>query len=352
MNLPITPPYPPMEALSVDEIPKGEEWQYEPKWDGFRCLAFRDGDAVYLQSKAGQPLGRYFPEVIEFLRKLGAERFVLDGELAVPQGEKLSFDDLLLRLHPAESRVRKLAAATPAIFIVFDLLVTDKGRSLVEEPLQLRRKELEGFAARYFPRNGSLYLSPATTRLKEAERWFNNPTETLDGVIAKLKHVEYRSGDRTGMQKIKHIRTADCVVGGFRYGSNSKVVGSLLLGLYDEDGLLHHVGFCSGIKATEKKVLTEKLEALRQPPGFSGRAPGGPSRWSTERSGKWEPLEPKLVVEVGFDHFTGGRFRHGTKFYRWRPDKDPRQCTMDQVTQGTRSLMRLLRQPKGELVER
>lgn len=343
MGLPIKPPFPPMEALSVDEIPKGAEWQYEPKWDGFRCLAFRDGDEVYLQSKAGQPLARYFPEVVEFLKALKAKQFVLDGELAVPVGEKLSFDDLLLRLHPAESRVRKLAAASPAIYIVFDLLVNDQGKSLVGAPLAERRAALEKFAEKYFSRNRSIFLSPETNDLKVANRWFNNPTETLDGVVAKLRDVPYRSGERTGMQKIKHIRTVDCVVGGFRYGSKSKEVGSLLLGLYDEDGLLHHVGFCSGLKAADKKALTAKLEALRKPPGFTGRAPGGSSRWSTERSGEWEPLDPKLVVEIAYDHFTGGRFRHGTKFLRWRPDKAPKQCMMEQVTQGERPLMQLLR---------
>jgi ATP-dependent DNA ligase len=343
MNLPIKPPFPPMEALSVDEIPKGAEWQYEPKWDGFRCLAFRDGDEVYLQSKAGQPLARYFPEVVEFLKEIKAKQFVLDGELAVPVGEKLSFDDLLLRLHPAESRVRKLAAATPAIYIVFDLLVNEKAKSFTEDPLHDRRQALEGFARKFFPNGGPIFLSPATIDLKDANRWFNNPTETLDGVVAKVREARYQSGERTGMQKIKHIRTVDCVVGGFRYGTNSKMVGSLLLGLYDDDGLLHHVGFCSGLKAADKKALTPKLEALKKAPGFTGRAPGGPSRWSTERSGEWEPLDPKLVVEVGYDHFTGGRFRHGTKFLRWRPDKAPKQCMMEQVTQGERPLMHLLR---------
>ena len=343
MNLPIKPPFPPMEALSVDEIPEGAEWQYEPKWDGFRCLAFRDGDEVYLQSKAGQPLARYFPEVVEFLKSLKAKQFVLDGELAIPQGEKLSFDDLLSRLHPAESRVKKLAGQTPAIYILFDLLVNDKGTLLSTEPLVERRRELERFAAKYFERGGSIYLSPATPELKVANRWFNNPTETLDGVIAKLREVPYASGDRTGMQKIKQIRSVDCVVGGFRYGTNSRQVGSLLLGLYDDDGLLHHVGFCSAIKSTAKKELTQRLESLKEPPGFTGRAPGGPSRWSTERSGEWQPLRPELVVEVGYDHFTGGRFRHGTKFMRWRPDKAPKQCSMEQVRQGTGRLMSMLK---------
>lgn len=332
-----------MEALLVDEIPQGPHWQYEPKWDGFRCLAFRDGDEIYLQSKSGQPLARYFPEVVAALSKLDAKKFVLDGEIAIPLGEKLSFDDLLLRLHPAESRVRKLATETPAIYIIFDLLVNERGKSLVNEPLRDRREQLKNFAHKHFHSEGPIFLSPATTEIESAEKWFNNPGESLDGIIAKVADLSYQSGERTGMQKIKQIRTVDCVVGGFRYGSKTKVVGSLLLGLYGDDGLLHHVGFCSGIKASEKPSLTKKLEALRRPPGFTGRAPGGPSRWSTERSGEWEPLEPKLVVEVAYDHFTGGRFRHGTRFMRWRPDKAPAQCTLDQVNRVGGRALRLLK---------
>lgn len=335
-----------MEALSVETIPGGTGWQYEPKWDGFRCLAFRDGDEVHLQSKAGQPLGRYFPEIVDYLKRLKASKFVLDGELAIPKGDKLSFDDLLLRLHPAESRVRKLSGQTPAIYIVFDLLVSDRGQLLTNEPLAERRLELERFAAKYFPSDDSIYLSPVTTDFAQAQHWFNNPTETLDGVIAKLRDAVYASGERTGMQKIKQIRSVDCVVGGFRYGTNSKVIGSLLLGLYDDQGLLHHVGFCSGLKAADKSKLTPKLEALRQSPGFTGRAPGGPSRWSTERSGEWEPLKPELVVEVGYDHFTSGRFRHGTKFMRWRPDKLAAQCTMEQVSQRKSNILAMLQKRK------
>lgn len=344
MNLPIAPPFPLMEALSVDEVPTGGEWQYEPKWDGFRCLAFRDGDEVALQSKAGQPLARYFPEMVEAVRALRPNQFVLDSEIAIPVGQKLSFEDLQLRLHPAESRVRKLAKETPAIMICFDLLVDEQGKSLVEKPLQTRREKLESFAAKNFAKEGPIFLSPATTELQVAKKWFTNPGESLDGIMAKLRNVPYRSGERTGMQKIKQIRSVECVVGGFRYGSKSKLMGSLLLGLYDDAGLLHHVGFCSAIKATEKPALTEKLEALRKAPGFTGRAPGGPSRWATERSGEWEPLDPKLVVEVAYDHFTGGRFRHGTKFLRWRPDKAPRQCGMDQVDQSEGRALRLLRE--------
>jgi ATP-dependent DNA ligase len=328
MPLPIKPPFPPMEALSVDEIPRGAEWQYEPKWDGFRCLVFRDGDQVELQSKAGQPLARYFPEIVETVKKVAAKQFVLDGELVIPEEKGLSFDELLLRLHPAESRVRKLAAAHPALLIVFDLLAEGK-TSLIDLQLQQRREALEKFAAKNF-KNVRILLSPATTEFAQADAWYSTPGESLDGVIAKRLDYTYRSGEREGMVKIKPIRTVDCVVGGFRYGSKTKVVGSLLLGLYDDAGLLHHVGFTSSIKATERPALTKKLEKLKGE-GFTGRAPGGPSRWSTERSAEWIPLRPELVVEVSYDHFTGGRFRHGTKFLRWRPDKAPRQCSLEQV---------------------
>ena len=331
-----------MEALSVDAIPEGEEWQYEPKWDGFRCLAFRDGDDVQLQSKAGQPLARYFPEIVEAVRELKPKQFVLDGELVIVLGNKLSFDDLLLRLHPAESRVRKLAAQMPATFVVFDLVVDERGKSLVSKPLKQRRLALESFAKNHF-RSETLRLSPATPDIKEARRWLQTGGGTLDGVIAKLTNVPYASGDRTGMQKIKLLRTADCVVGGFRYAEKKNYVGSLLLGLYDDAGLLHHVGFCSGIKTAEREVLTKKLEKLVGPPGFTGRAPGGPSRWSTKRSTEWQPLKPKLVCEVEFDHVSGGRFRHGTRFVRWRPDKRPQQCTMDQMEQKKSRALELLR---------
>jgi ATP-dependent DNA ligase len=320
-----------MEARSVDDIPVGDEWQYEPKWDGFRCIAFRDGEKVYLQSKAGQPLARYFPDVVEALRQLPAKRFVIDGELAIPIGGALSFDELQLRLHPAASRVQKLAAAHPALFIVFDLLAGTDGKSLLTQPLRDRRKHLETFARQNFKRKSTVRLSPATTDLAKAKRWFDKTGGDLDGVIGKLLDVPYASGERTAVVKVKQVRTADCVVGGFRYATGARVLGSLLLGLYDEDGLLHHIGFTSAFKASERKALTKKFEALKKPPGFTGNAPGGPSRWSTERSAEWEPVDPKVVVEVTYDHFTGGRFRHGTKILRYRPDKAPKQCTMEQV---------------------
>ncbi len=349
MTLPLKRPYPPMEARSVDGVPTGEEWQYEPKWDGFRCLAFRDGDSVVLQSKAGEPLQRYFPELVDALRAVKAPKFVLDGEIVVPRGKALSFDDLLQRIHPAESRVRKLAAETPAILIVFDLLVDEKGTSLVDRTLAQRRPLLETFASRFLATNPSVELSPATDDPQTAIEWFKATRGALDGVIAKRRDLAYRSGDRSGMQKIKQRRTADYVVGGFRYASKGGAIGSLLLGLYDDRGLLHHVGFTSGLSAAERQILVPKLEKLVQPPGFTGRAPGGPSRWSTERSTEWEPLQPELVAEVEYDHVSGERFRHGTRFVRWRPDKAPRQCTLEQIEPPAGSLLALLRSAGGKI---
>jgi ATP-dependent DNA ligase len=342
MKLPVRPPFPPMEAKLVDEIPEGPEWQYEPKWDGFRCLLFRDKNEIYLQSKAGQPLARYFPELVEAALRLKAERCVLDGEIAIPVGERLSFDDLLMRIHPAESRIKKLSQQTPAIFVVFDLLVGPAGKSLIEEPLRNRRPALERFAKKALPADRQIRLSPATTDLKQARKWFDRVGTDLDGIVAKRLDCPYLSGERSGMEKVKRNRTADCVIGGFRYAAKKKVIGSLLLGLYDDKGLLNHVGFCSGLRQEERKSLTPKLEALIKPPGFTGSAPGGPSRWATERSTEWNPLDAKLVVEVSYDHFTGGRFRHGTSLVRWRPDKAPKQCRMEQVAPVGRGALALL----------
>jgi ATP-dependent DNA ligase len=317
----------PMEALLAAELPDGGGWQFEPKWDGFRCLARRDGDEVTLTSKSGKPLARYFPEVVAMLGRLGARHFLLDGELIIPLGDALSFDALQLRLHPAESRVRKLSRETPAELMAFDLLDIG-GKSLAGLPLSQRRERLE----RFFSENqtAGLHLSPMTCDRETAVAWLQRSGGALDGVIAKRRDLEYRSGERA-MIKVKQQRTADCVVGGFRYAEKKREVGSLLLGLYDGEGLLHHVGFTSAIPAKERPALTKKLEALIQPPGFTGSAPGGPSRWNTERSMAWEPLEPVLVVEVRYDQVTGRRFRHGTGFLRWRPDKDPKQCTFDQL---------------------
>ncbi len=330
MKLPLKMPLLPMEAKIAAGIPAGPEWEYEPKWDGFRCLAFRDGDNVELQSKSGQPLERYFPELVAALLAVKAQAFVLDGEIIVPVDGRLSFDELLQRIHPAASRVKMLSEKHPAQLIVFDLLADDKGSSLIELPLEKRRKALEAFSRKYLAKNKSIELSLSTRDIAVAKNWLRTMRGQLDGIVAKRLDQPYISGERA-MIKVKTIRSADCVVGGFRYGSGKKTVGSLLLGLYDEHGLLNHVGFTSSIAAAERKELTRKLESLIEPPGFTGQAPGGPSRWSTERSAEWKPLKTELVVEVQYDHFTGARFRHGTKLLRWRPDKPPRQCTMKQV---------------------
>jgi ATP-dependent DNA ligase len=329
-----------MEAATAATLPEGAGWQFEPKWDGFRALAFRDGDELFLQSKSGRPLNRYFPDVIGALAALGARRFVLDGEVAIPVAGQLSFAELQLRLHPAASRVRALAERHPAVFLPFDLLVTERRRSLVGDPLAIRRPRLERFAERYLAGFPHFLLTPATRDRPTAARWFDYSGGDLDGILAKRLDAAYLSGERTGMVKVKRIRSADCVVGGFRYGRGGREVGSLLLGLYDEAGLLHHVGFTSSLGREERRELTPRLEALRrragEDDGFTGNAPGGPSRWSRDRESEWEPLPARLVAEVAYDHFTGGRFRHGTRLLRFRPDKAPEQCTFDQVPTGAR----------------
>jgi ATP-dependent DNA ligase len=335
-----------MEARSVDTIPRGAEWQYEPKWDGFRCLLSRNGNKVVLRSKSGEDLTRYFPELVEAALRLKATQFTLDGEIVVPHGKTFSFDDLLQRIHPAASRIARLSQETSALFLTFDLLATAKDKKLAEQPFRKRRPALEAFAKAQFKATTTFRLSPATTSYATAKKWLAEAGGGFDGVIAKRLDLPYQSGNRDGMQKIKNFRSADCVIGGFRYATNRldnrKVVGSLLLGLYDDKGLLHHVGFTSAIKRDEKPALTTKLEALIAKPGFTGNAPGGPSRWSTERSAQWCPLKPKLVVEVSWDHFSGERFRHGTTILRWRPDKAPRQCTLDQLKQKAVNPMKLL----------
>jgi ATP-dependent DNA ligase len=342
MSLALGQPFPPMEALSVATIPEGKDWQYEPKWDGFRCLIFRDGAKVELQSKSERSLTRYFPEVAAAVAALKAKRFVLDGEIVIPRGQTFSFEELLQRIHPAASRVKRLAAETPALLVLFDLLLVDQ-KNLIKQPLAVRRHMLEAFARDYLRGNRSIGLSPATTNMATAKKWLKQVGSTLDGIIAKRRDLTYQSGTRLGMQKIKILRSADCVVGGFRYNEGKKTVGSLLLGLYDKKGLLNHVGFTSSLKSDEKKSLTTKLEKLIAPPGFTGDKPGGPSRWSTKRSAEWQPLKPSLVVEVCYDHFSGGRFRHGTRLVRWRPDKAPHQCTIDQITQKKTDLFKLLK---------
>ncbi len=334
IDLPIRPPFAAMLAKSADAVPSGAGWLYEPKWDGFRCLVFRRDDQVLLQSRAGQPLGRYFPEMIAAFQALSASRFVLDGEIVIVVDGVMSFDDLLQRIHPAESRVQMLARETPGTFLAFDLLVDAAGASLVARPLRERRDALAEFFDA-IPPGGPVRLSPATEEYAVAQRWMSElPRSGLEGVMAKTLAEPYHGGDRHAMRKIKAIRTADCVVAGFRYLQAGGEVGSLLLGLYDDQGRLNHVGFASSFTAEERRGLKSIVEPLVGGSGFTGSAPGGPSRWANERSTEWTPLEPSLVCEVRYDHFSGDRFRHGTKLLRWRPDKRPRECTLDQVTRG------------------
>ena len=329
-----------MEATLVGELPADEGWQFEPKWDGFRCLAFRTLDKVELRARSGKSLSRYFPEVVAALATLPVQHFVLDGELVIPTGTKLSFGALQMRLHPAASRIRKLSAETPAVLVLFDCLMSADRQNLTDAPLTKRREALEKLF-HGLKDSGVLRLSPYTHKAKEAARWLQKSGGALDGVIAKRIDGPYVPGERS-MLKVKLKHTADCVVGGFRYESKSDQVGSLLLGVYDDAGRLNHVGYTSSIPKAERKKLTARLKKLIAPPGFSGNAPGGPSRWSTARSAHWEPLQPKLVVEVEYDQITGDRFRHGTRLVRWRPDKAPRQCTFEQLAKPAklRSLMR------------
>jgi ATP-dependent DNA ligase len=327
----LSPPVEPMEALAVDALPIGDEWQYEPKWDGFRCLVFRNGADVYLQSKS-KPLARYFPEIVEAVRALRCDQFVLDGELVIERDGVLSFDDLLLRLHPAASRVQRLAAETPATYLAFDLL--DDGEALHDDPLAVRRDRLEALAARCFT-TSSLRLSPATRDPDEADTWLRGARGGLDGLMAKHVDAPYTAGERIAMRKVKPVHTADCVVGGFRYASGSRRIGSLLLGLYDADGVLHYVGFTSTFGSLDITGLTREFERLAADNPFVGRSPGGPSRWNGGRSTEWQPVRPVRVVEVSFDHASGGRMRHGARFVRWRPDKSPAACHVDQLN-GTK----------------
>jgi ATP-dependent DNA ligase len=318
----------PMEARSAGALPSGDGWWFEPKWDGFRCVAFREGQDVRLQAKSSKPLERFFPEVVDMLRTLGPEPFIIDGELLVEAGGRFSFEALQARLHPSETRIRRLAAETPASLTLFDMLRSPTAGDLRERPLRERRTELERWASN-LANPGRLSVTPGTANRSQAQAWLDDAK--LEGVVAKRLDGPYLEGERA-MVKVKRVRTADCVVGGFRYATGAKVVGSLLLGLYNDQGMLDHVGFTSGFAAADKGELTDRLKALEGEPGFTGDAPGGPSRWSTERSSEWTPLKPSLVVEVSFDHVSGGRFRHGTRLIRFRPDKSPQQCRMDQIT--------------------
>jgi ATP-dependent DNA ligase len=328
-HLPMKPPVEPMEARSATKIPTGLEWMYEPKWDGFRCIAFRDGDDIALQSKSGQPLERYFPEVVAAIARVPTKRFVLDGELAIQLDGRLDFDALLQRIHPAASRVRKLSVETPAAYYVFDILVDD-GKPVFERRLEERRGMLETFAQNNFDDSNDVQLSPATHDSKTAQQWLSGGTKWFDGVIAKRAAAPYRFGERDAVVKIKRVYTADCVVGGFRLAKDGTAIGSLLLGLYDDEGLLNLVGFVGSMNAAERARAGELLKPIVEEPGFTGARPGGVSRWGS-RDTEWYPVKNKLVVEVQFDHVTGRRFRHGARFVRWRPDKSPRQCTMEQL---------------------
>jgi ATP-dependent DNA ligase len=331
-GLALRPPIEPMETRHATRIPEGDDWTYEPKWDGFRCVAFRDGKNVELQSKSGETLTRYFPEIVSALLDARAQRFVIDGELMIVEGESADFDALLQRIHPAESRVRRLAAETPATYVLFDLLVDGRSK-LFEHQLHERRAGLEEFMLRNFAKNPSIALSPTTSDVDVARRWLSGSLARLDGVIAKA-NLAYAFGSRDAVVKIKRKYTADCVVGGFRTAYDGSMA-SLLLGLYDDDGLLHHVGFVGSMSAQERKRAAELLKPIVEPPGFTGNAPGGPSRWRRAANAEWFPVKPKVVVEVSFDHVTARRFRHATRLLRWRDDKAPRQCTIDQLLDPT-----------------
>jgi ATP-dependent DNA ligase len=322
-----------MLAKASPDIPRGAGWLYEPKWDGFRALVFFDGADVYLQSRDLKPLGRYFPELEEALKSALPGPMVLDGEIVIVGPKGLDFDALQMRIHPAESRVRMLAEQTPSSFVAFDLLAVGSD-DLRQQPFGERRRRLEEELAAL---GAPVHVTPATDGPDRAQDWFERfEGAGLDGVIAKRLDEPYRPGLRA-MLKIKHLRTVDCVVGGFRWnkGEEGRSVGSLLLGLYDEAGVLHHVGHTSSFKAAEKRALVEKLAPLvteDESVGFGrGRTPGGPSRWTGGRDMSWVRLRPELVCEVTFDYLQGDRFRHAATFQRWRPDKPAEQCTRDQI---------------------
>jgi ATP-dependent DNA ligase len=316
--LPLKPPVKPQLARPAKDLPSGDGWCFEPKWDGFRTLVFRDGDDVYLQSRNGKPMNRYFPEIEPVARTLAAERIVLDGELIVVVDGVQEFDLLGQRIHPAKSRVDMLAEQTPAGFVAFDVLAIGD-EVLLELPYTERRKRLAAAVE-----GSDVQLTPATDDAEAAQVWLTGQSE---GVIAKDASAPYQPGERTGMKKIKRVRTADVVVQAFRFGKEPNTVGSLILGLYDDDGQLRTVGHTSGFKAKEKRELVELLEPYRTHERGTGEA----SRWKSDEELVWEGLRPELVVEIGFDHITGNRIRHGAKFRRWRDDKDPQDCLMEQL---------------------
>lgn len=345
MSLPFDPPIKPMLAKLQTDMPEGEEWRYEPKWDGFRAIVFRDGPDTSLISRDERPFERYFPELIPALEEALPGSCVVDGEIVIATETSLAFDALLLRIHPAASRVKMLAEEGPSSFVAFDLLA-EGSKDLRDAPLSERREGLESrleatpissrasreevmAALRPAPR---VALTPHTSDVREAKNWFEAYEGAgLDGVIAKKHDLVYRSGQRS-MVKLKHKRTADCVVGGYRLSKAGDGVGSLLLGLYDDSGGLHYVGHTSSFKAAERRALLAELKPLEGGSSFgAGRTPGGPSRWASAKDVSWIALEPSLVCEVSFDHMQGHRFRHAATFLRWRPEKRPRECTWDQV---------------------
>ncbi|HEX7150244.1 MAG TPA: ATP-dependent DNA ligase [Thermoanaerobaculia bacterium] len=346
MHLPFTPPLAPMLSKAATGLPKGDGWQFEPKWDGFRALVFRDGKEIVLQSRDEKPLNRYFPELVEPLAAALPERCVLDGEIVIVGASGLDFEALLLRIHPAASRVKLLAEQTPASFVAWDLLALGD-EDLREVPLEERRARLEKLLAKAKP---PVHLSPATTDVALAQDWFSRfEGAGLDGVMAKRLDSPYRAGERT-MIKVKHARTADCVVAGFRWHKTGPgtMVGSLLLGLYDDEGQLHHVGVTAAFTNVVRKQLVEELAPLREgalenhpwrdwadaqneAAAEGQRMPGATSRWNRGKDLSWEPLRPERVCEVAFDHMQGTRFRHAAKFVRWRDDKPPQECRYDQL---------------------
>lgn len=317
MSLPLQPPIKPQLAKSARELPEGEDWRYEPKWDGFRTIVFKDGAEVQLQSRGGKPMNRYFPEVVEQVQAIVEERVVLDGEMVIEVNDVQEFDLLSQRIHPAKSRVEKLSAETPARYVAFDVLAVGD-QELMDLSYDERRKRLAALDL------GSVDVSPSVATTADAGQWL---TDTSEGVVAKQGSATYLPGQRKGMVKIKRVRTADVVVVAYREGKDPNTVGSLILGLHDDDGELHVVGHTSGFKVQEKRDLVDFLAPYRT----DERGSGGPSRWKPEEELMWEGLRPELVCEIAFDHITGDRIRHGTKLLRWREDKQPRDCKMEQL---------------------
>jgi ATP-dependent DNA ligase len=328
VSLPFDPPLEPMLARAAPEIPRDGSWLYEPKWDGFRAIVFRDGEKVHVASRNALTLERYFPELLDPLRDALSDRCIVDGEVVIATDHGLDFDALQLRIHPAASRVKMLSEQTPASVVLFDLLALGDA-DLRERPLEERRRGLmEAIAS-----SPSVGVTPQTVDADEAAQWFMRYEGAgLDGVVAKDPAGTYRPGERRWI-KVKHLRTVDCVVGGFRVAKTGDGIGSLLLGLYDADGALHHVGHTSSFDAAERRAILEQLQPLVGGESFGqGRTPGGPSRWSRSADSAWTSVSPEIVCEVSFDHLQGGRFRHASRFLRWRPDKAPRSCDFEQLS--------------------